>query len=794
MSIDAQANLVDLPYSPRLLSFAATVSSGFTFALCPNAIDVNLRAPNGVELEFSLVQPTLRRLRLNYYPTENISRSLGNFSRLEHFECLACVLPEDGFLRTNSDSLLSAAITVSAPSGRSNALEIEAANLRDLRVEHFQILNLTTPELRTLDADNLDSISAGLTSALLLESLFVKMVPPFDSTELSIFPNLKNLVFGQLSDEQLHNFTQLLCHMVEFNPLLEEVQFSSEANSSLLFEFPPCIRRLSFFSSLKYSGVALNSTSLFDNTPRSLKQLTLRGMLNPMATFDAFFAFPRLQSVLFMTDSPNATFVGELPPDFFVRLSSLTKFHMTSPGLVGTIPWYGWENMQSVYLRGNFESWPTFLGKASQLQYLLLESPLLSTIPTDDVLHAAEMSSLEQLVFVGSGRSGQLRGPVPAFWTHLPRLRTAYFINCGFEGTIPSPIAAPMLMMLRLDFNLLCGPLPELTLKMSPRQLHLDHNRLSGTIPTSWSTHLRILDRASLSHNVLSGTVPGLPFRDTSIILLNDNYFSALQWNFSSARGPNTINLSNNPIDLCLQDPQANSTPPTNCSFNNVLQCPSGTCTSFWDFCTTFVCTGNYSANPPAAQCVIPPPRVPPPIYSTTCPPPPPGFICRDNQWIAPGPISTPSITFPPNIGTVTVGGNLSVPGSVIFSGTGTTLEVNGCLQMLPTEIVIQPSGNEESNPITLITQKGANCETDLRLVPVRIDQKKTCEKTSVSTASSTPSALVVVFTIDKRGCSIKWIILGCTLVAVALIIVVTSILIWKYRINQALLKTKLKK
>jgi len=150
------------------------------------------------------------------------------------------------------------------------------------------------------------------------------------------------------------------------------------------------------------------------------------------------------------------------------------------------------------------------------------------------------------------------------------------------------------------------------------------------------------------------------------------------------------------------------------------------------------------------------------------------GFECNHGTWIFLGDNSGGSISLPPSAGTIIIFGNMSINGVITFSGTGTSIEVQGCVLESPKQIVLElPAGTTPDNA-TLITQRGMYCTTDLSQVPiVLVSSDEGCNKRSTST-TPTPSSLTVIFSLDDDQCqnrdkgpissSMKWIILGSAL------------------------------
>lgn len=373
---------------------------------------------------------------------------------------------------------------------------------------------------------------------------------------------------------------------------------------------------------------------------------------------------------------------------------------------------------------------------------------------------AANMDTLEVLQI--SGRSSE-KLPLPLFWTSFLKIYDVSLRANWAETNFPKVISAPKLETLYITQASLCGPLPEFTLPRHMRQLTISGNQFSGSIPSSWGTGLRLHFGIDLRNNLLNGTIPpnflshfSLQMR---VVGLGGNFFEGT---LGSLPVGASLLFSPSNLDVC-QNMQTVS-PPKHpvCDFSSLSSCPTSYCnTSWYQLCDTVrPCSERNLTLPSLRNCplriVTPPPN---------CPlPQPEGFVY---SLI---PISVPSISFPPNLGTVIIKGNFSTSGPVMFSGTGTTLLVDGCVQNLG-QVTIEISPDNLPGKSTIIQQKGTNCAVDLSLIQIQVKStKKSCENVKASSSESTPSLLVAVFTLDKSKCSTKWIIIGSVLGALVLI------------------------
>lgn len=173
-------------------------------------------------------------------------------------------------------------------------------------------------------------------------------------------------------------------------------------------------------------------------------------------------------------------------------------------------------------------------------------------------------------------------------------------------------------------------------------------------------------------------------------------------------------------------------------------------------------------------------------VGNTPCPEPPVGFTCINGVWVADGKTnSTTIVIVPGNGGVVQVVGNLTVTGPIVFQGTGSSLNVTGCVNTPAVEIEIGGNGkNVPTGPVTLI-QQGKGCPNSIETTIVKVNQdSKDCKKITAKKDDSTsnPTTLSVVFSIDQSKCSSRswrWIVLG-TVLGVLVVAVVGVIVGWR--------------
>nr|CAB3469592.1 unnamed protein product [Digitaria exilis] len=276
---------------------------------------------------------------------------------------------------------------------------------------------------------------------------------------------------------------------------------------------------------------------------------------------------PALGKLSFLTvlDLSSNGFSGEIPPELG-KMSKLTQLSLTNNLLEGTIP-AGLGFLQRLYyldLSGNQLTGgipETLFCNCSSLQYLDLANNSLA----GDITYSDEcrLPSLRYLLLW----SNDLSGAIPPALANSSMLEWIDFESNYLSGELPSQVfdRLPRLQYLYLSYNNLsshdgntdldpffhslrnCTHLQELELagndlggELSPfagelpralRQLHLEDNAISGSIPPNISvlvnltylnlsnnllngsippemSHMRRLERLYLSNNLLSGEIP----------------------------------------------------------------------------------------------------------------------------------------------------------------------------------------------------------------------------------------------------------------------------------------------
>lgn len=273
---------------------------------------------------------------------------------------------------------------------------------------------------------------------------------------------------------------------------------------------------------------------------------------------------------------------GTLPVELFLGASQLTFIKLVGSQISGTIPdalstltQLTQIRLQSNRFSGTFPS----ITSLTRLQILDIGSNQLSG-------NLPDANLLTQLTKYDVGYN-QFKGNVPVFNSStlayvdisrnlldgtlssiiyapntVPSLLFAANAN-QLIGTIPSQLFGAPLVTLDLSHNRLSGTLPsEIMLSLSLEQLVLSHNELSGTLHSAFNNFLMpSMFRLSLDHNKLTGLIPTLilgavpnvsAFAGASHVYLNmnDNAFSGPLPYFPNFPLTASLDFSNNALTL----------------------------------------------------------------------------------------------------------------------------------------------------------------------------------------------------------------------------------------------------
>jgi Leucine-rich repeat (LRR) protein len=221
-------------------------------------------------------------------------------------------------------------------------------------------------------------------------------------------------------------------------------------------------------------------------------------------------------SALQYLDLANNSLAGGIPYAAGCRLPSLRYLLLWSNELSGAIPqalanssMLEWIDLESNYLAGELPS--QVFGRLPRLQYLYLSYNNLSSHGGNTDLDPffrslSNCTRLQELELAGNGLGGRL----PPFDGGLPHgLRQLHLEDNAISGSIPRNISGLVnLTYLNLSNNLLNGSIPpEMSQMRLLERLYLSNNLLSGEIPRSIGEipHLGLVD---FSGNRLAGAIP----------------------------------------------------------------------------------------------------------------------------------------------------------------------------------------------------------------------------------------------------------------------------------------------
>jgi hypothetical protein len=164
--------------------------------------------------------------------------------------------------------------------------------------------------------------------------------------------------------------------------------------------------------------------------------------------------------------------------------------------------------------------------------------------------------------------------------------------------------------------------------------------------------------------------------------------------------------------------------------------------------------------------------------------PQPTNFVCVDGTWTSISTIHEPTITIP-NAPVVIIG-DLDVP-AITFGGLGSSIQVfNGCATVGSVTISLteeeiesleKSSSQTSGRQIALISQP-SNCTTFASGIPISVKAlDKSCKKvTAKSVADASTGQLSAIFSVNSSWCSNRWIILGCVLGGVLIVVLVLAL------------------
>nr|GMD67627.1 systemin receptor SR160-like [Ipomoea batatas] len=228
-------------------------------------------------------------------------------------------------------------------------------------------------------------------------------------------------------------------------------------------------------------------------------------------------------STLELLDLSNNTFSGELPVETLLNLTSLKTLVLSFNNFVGGLSesLSSLVNIETLDLSYNNISGliPSGICKhpKNSLKVLYLQNNLFTGPIPDSLSNCSQLESLD-LSF------NYLKGKIPSSLGSLLKLKDLMIWFNQLEGAIPLELRyLQSLESLILDFNQLSGSIPEtLSNCTNLKWISLSDNLLSGAIPTSLG-RLSDLTILELANNSLSGSIPGELGNCSSLLWLDLN-------------------------------------------------------------------------------------------------------------------------------------------------------------------------------------------------------------------------------------------------------------------------------
>ena len=281
--------------------------------------------------------------------------------------------------------------------------------------------------------------------------------------------------------------------------------------------------------------------------------------------------------------------------------------------------------------------------------------------------------------------------------------------------------------------------------------------RIDNLFSSSWS-YLSVLD---VRYTSLGGTMPNMALMDTSSLAY--------------------LRMDGVLIDFCggLVDRQVwNVSTPSTCSLQET---DANRCSSLYPQVCSFSPLAPVGTTPPPAP--IPTIEIPTPSPCPQSTRPSLQFQCINGIWVSNTTVTTPTLTIPSGASETIIVGDIE-SSSIVFSGLGSTLTIEGCaLNLTSITLILTPDDLKGSSKIVqqLIIFANSNCSND-NLNGVAIEghvSGSTCRKVKASKTISN-GQLSGIFTIDSSPCNTWWIILVsviCGVVVLGVLILVLLII-----------------
>lgn len=305
-------------------------------------------------------------------------------------------------------------------------------------------------------------------------------------------------------------------------------------------------------------------------------------------------AFPSSLSkipTLYQITMPGNKLQGAIPDNFFQNLTALYSIDITGSSVTGPFPSSVNNSKTITYLGcgGNkFTSLPDSIQNNTGLSYVDFSDNLLTTIPADSI-----WKNLRYLRQLDIGGNTELTGLLPSFWAQgsvFPYIQRVNMSFTNYYGDFPN-LNTSTLQYAYVSGAGLNGRIQGFTLASGLRELLLDRNALTGTLPNSIgsaTTGATALTRLDLSYNVMSGALPVYftSLTQLATLALNNNGFSGAVPNVNLLYYLTKLQIQNNQFDLCSANPGISTRLSGNCNATNNAVPNACGCENYYTYCS----------------------------------------------------------------------------------------------------------------------------------------------------------------------------------------------------------------
>ncbi|GJP30361.1 hypothetical protein CLOM_g792 [Closterium sp. NIES-68] len=276
-----------------------------------------------------------------------------------------------------------------------------------------------------------------------------------------------------------------------------------------------------YWTSLEHlTFLSLSHNSVQGSIPSTFSALTtLSTLMLDWNSMDGTIprVFPTSLNSLVLTANH---FSGFIPP-FLGTLSGLTNLDLSTNSFTGAVPNSLTNLVNLMFLNISTNQLSSGLDVIGKMPWLIRLDASYNNF-TDGYSSFSSLALLNSVFLQGNN----FQGPFPTVLLKLTNLYEIDLSQNNFHGTIPSDITKMAnLLTLTLGHNNFHGVIPSSLLSLPLDQLYLEHNHLTGSLPSFTSTNLDILN---LQGNELSGSLPDFSHWKAPLknLLLGDNNFT----------------------------------------------------------------------------------------------------------------------------------------------------------------------------------------------------------------------------------------------------------------------------